>query len=210
MKLLYCPLCHDVMGLIQQEWRTCLCGASGGQYNADGMTATIGGRVRIFGVGNPFFNELYPYLESEGKRKMRVDMYGQPDTDAWWGEYEGDQQLFRIAKGTGPRLKVKVENLEGPMMNVAIMDKRDYTVAGVKNAPYVNVPKNPMMQKITRWQKKKKVIAKECPRCGHMEKQVPCGFRECGCVHPWHKKRVKPKTLFLNEQHETHLKKGGK
>ena len=62
MKLLACPVCHDVLGLLGQEWRICLCGASGGQYNADLMTATVGGAARVFGVGNPFFDVLLPFV----------------------------------------------------------------------------------------------------------------------------------------------------
>lgn len=159
MKLLFCPDCHDVHGLIMQEWRMCLCGASGGQYNRDGMTATLGGKARVFGVGNPFFNELYPFLDVEGKRKMRAQFYGQPDTDAWWGEYEGDQQIFRIVDAKGPRLKVKVGWTGGPTMDVAVVDKRQYWLDGKKDVVYVTVPKNPQV-KLTRWSGKKKEAKK--------------------------------------------------
>ena len=100
MKLLFCSDCHDVHELITNVWRKCLCGKSGGQYNRDGMTATIGGRARVFGVGNTFFNELYPLLGPDGKKTVREKYFGQ-ETDAWWGEYPGDQQIFRVRLADG-------------------------------------------------------------------------------------------------------------
>ena len=152
MKLLQCPICHDVHGLISKEWRVCFCGASGGQYNADGMTATLGGAARVFGVGNPFFNELYLYLDTEGKRKMRQRFYGQPDTDAWWGEYPGDVQIFRLTcpfSERGPRLKVKVQAVPGDpsKMCVKIIDKRSFTIDGKSDLKSVIVPANRRFKK---------------------------------------------------------------
>lgn len=164
MKLLFCPDCHDVHGLVMQEWRMCLCGASGGQYNRDGMTATVGGKARVFGVGNPFFNELYSFLAVEGKRKVRQAFYGQPDTDAWWGEYDADQQILRIKDANGPRLQVRVRPCECGkddcgQMTVVIVDKREHWLVGKSGIGSVTVPKNPMV-KITRWDRKKKVVKK--------------------------------------------------
>lgn len=176
MKLIYCPGCHDVHGLTMGEWRKCLCGESGGQYNEDGMTATLGGRARVFGVGNPFFNELYPYLDVEGKRKMRVAFYGQPDTDAWWGDYPGEQQIFRIFSADGPRLQVKVEDPTSEadvafevdpktMMRVTVTDKRKHWLSMERvtrhpdNPVIVVVPRNPMVdtgrkkKRVDRWMK---------------------------------------------------------
>jgi len=138
MKLLFCPICHDALGLLGQEWRKCICGASGGQYNRDQMTATVGGLARVFGVGNPFFSELYPYTTPETRREMRKKYYGQPDTDAWWGEYPGDLQIFRIQSPDGPRLKIIIEHLgisektrqawEPGQNRVIIVDKRPFTI----------------------------------------------------------------------------------
>ena len=141
-----------------QEWRTCLCGASGGQYNKDGMTATLGGAARVFGVGNTFFNELYPFLDEEGKRKVRLKFFGQP-TDAWWGEYPGDKQIFRIAEAKGPRINVKVlkkDELEKKdLTRVVIKDKRYYTIYGEESVAFVDVPINYKVKpRKTRWDKK--------------------------------------------------------
>jgi hypothetical protein len=123
-----------------QVWRTCLCGKSGGQYNVDGMTATLGGEARVFGVGNPFFEYLYPFLEEAGKRKMWKKFYGHELGDCWWGEYEGDNQILRIVDANGPRLKLKVENIRetGPARiltesgtnRVTVIDKRMYSFLG--------------------------------------------------------------------------------
>jgi hypothetical protein len=142
MKLLFCPDCHDAHELIPDEWRMCLCGASGGQYNADGMTATIGGRARVFGVGNTFFNELYPLLGAEAKKMVRQKYFGQ-ETDAWWGEYKGDQQIFRIKSAKGPRLKVEMKLVVGRMVDIIVVDKRDYWIDGEFLKESVRVPQNP-------------------------------------------------------------------
>jgi len=160
MKLLFCPDCYDVQGLIQPEWRTCYCKNSGGQYNADGMTATLGGRARVFGVGNPFFDYLYPFLEDEGRKKVRRKFYGH-DFDAWWGEYEGDVQIFRISRSLGPRLLVKVRPYSVTENVVTIVDKREHWVDGLKNRVEVIVPRNVMQEdKTTRWWKKKGKVKK--------------------------------------------------
>ena len=143
MKLLFCPDCHDAHELIPDEWRMCLCGASGGQYNADGMTATIGGRARVFGVGNTFFNELYPLLGPDGKKIVRQKYFGQ-ETDAWWGEYKGDQQIFRVEEAEGPRLKIRIKVLDDPsdMVDIIIVDKRTHIVDGKLDVKSVRVPRN--------------------------------------------------------------------
>jgi hypothetical protein len=170
MKLLFCPDCHDVHGLVMQEWRKCLCGESGGQYNSDGMTATVGGKARVFGVGNPFFDPLYVYIQdtdlNHGLKKMQKDLYGHNKGDCWWGEYEGDKQIFRIQDAEGPRLRVKVTPLDGSYMNVKVTDKRWFSVAGVNSTQKLSdsiyrgvaVPRNPQV-KITRWNNKKKDTA---------------------------------------------------
>lgn len=143
MKLLFCSECGDMKGLHSKEWRMCYCGASGGQYNRDGMTATLGGSARVFGVGNPFFNPLYVFLESEGKKKLQKKYYGHEDGDCWWGEYEGDVQIFRIASAYGPRLKVTVREFSKTAMIVTIVDKREHTVDGLRNRVEVTVPVHP-------------------------------------------------------------------
>jgi hypothetical protein len=144
MKLLFCPMCNDVHGLIESEWRMCSCGASGGQYNADHMTATLGGLARVFGIGNPFFNELYPFLDSAAKKKMQQKFYGHTDGEAWWGEYEGDQQIFRINDAGGPRLKVRVTNAPlSTQMLVIVVDKRVYRDPGGEGKSSVIVPIHP-------------------------------------------------------------------
>lgn len=152
MKALYCQICGDVQGLLGQFWRKCVCGASGGQYNSDLMTATIGGAARVLGIGNPFFDGLYLFLTAEKKREMRQKYYGQPDTDAWWGEFPGDVQIFRIESPDGPRLKVRIRSLgitsatrdrwEPGMNEVTVIDKRPYTIDGKPNLRTVTVPAN--------------------------------------------------------------------
>lgn len=153
MKLLFCPICHDVLGLLGEEWRTCVCGCAGGQYNDDNMTATVGGAAKVIGIGNPFFNPLWIHLTPEKKRELRQQYYGQPDSDAWYGEYPGDIQIFRITSPNGPRLKVTVEPVQGSLQRtlnrwepgenkVTVVDERPFTIDGKDDLLTVVVPAN--------------------------------------------------------------------
>ena len=142
MKLLYCPVCADVVRLIAEEWRACDCGESGGQYNTDGMTATLGGLSRVFGVSNTFFNELWLVLNDEQKAAYREKNHYGPG-DCWWGEFQGDTQIFRIAEASGPRLEVFVEKIDIRTNKVIVIDKREFTIDG-KKQEFVVVPANPV------------------------------------------------------------------
>ena len=54
MKLLYCPLCKDVVRLhVTDEPRRCLCGRSWGRYVNPGK-AEIGGRAVVVSRGELF------------------------------------------------------------------------------------------------------------------------------------------------------------
>jgi hypothetical protein len=158
MKLIFCPACTDVFRLVPDVWRKCMCGASGGQYNRDNMTATVGGNARVFGVGNPFFNELYVFLPFDAKREVRHKMYGQTDTDAWWGEYPGDKQIFRIHSADGPRLTIKVIP-RGANNLIKVTDKRSWWIQdwhGKRGVPVeLLVPANPKPKagQVTSWKK---------------------------------------------------------
>ncbi len=128
MKLLYCSQCGDVRALGIQTWRTCACKESGGQYNKDTVTATIGGLARVFGVSNLFFNEMWPVLTVEQKQVVRESYKLDPLTDCWWGDFKGDNQLFRVANSNGPRLKIKVVRMDPYTNKVIITDHRSFTV----------------------------------------------------------------------------------
>jgi len=136
MKLLFCPLCRDVRGLHYAEWRKCLCGESGGQYNEDNVTATIGGAARVFGIANPFFNELFPILETWQVEIVRKKWgYDDRRGECWWGEFGGDQQIMRIPSADGPRLVVRKDD-----GRVIIEDERtDYTIDGKTGVKEVHV-----------------------------------------------------------------------
>lgn len=135
MKLLFCPACHDAFSLRPEQWRRCRCGASGGQYNRDKETATIGGRARVFGVGNPFFFPTWLAKTDNERQALRASYY-QRSQDCWWGESPdtpGDVQLFRIADAAGPRLRIKIiYNHDHTLRNktIKIIDKRVFTVDG--------------------------------------------------------------------------------
>ncbi len=145
MKLLHCPLCGDALGLLGREWRVCVCGASGGQYNADHVTATLGGAARVFGVANPFFNEIFPLLDAAHVRKVH-DHFGYTDQDGeiWWGEFPGDVQIFRVEDPDGPRLDVDVERVDAKRNKVRVKpDGRPFTIDGKADLTEVVVPSNP-------------------------------------------------------------------
>lgn len=132
MKLVYCPTCHDVFSITHAKWRICTCKRSGGQYNRDMVTATIGGNARVFGVANPFFTKEWLELTEEQRIQKRIEYHYQEPHDCWWGDYKGDIQLFRITEPRGPRLKVRVNSILDsqpfPTMEVTIIDRRDYRV----------------------------------------------------------------------------------
>ena len=100
-KLLYCPVCDDVIRLIDNEWRMCQCHRSGGQYTPDSETAVIGGKGKVFGIPNPFFYETYmaPPKDIVALRAKYNDLW---ITEVWWGEYKGDPQLIRVHNPLGP------------------------------------------------------------------------------------------------------------
>lgn len=142
MKLLYCPECKDVKRLVADEWRLCKCGKSGSQYNEDHVTATVGGIAKVFGIGNPFFSDEFNNMTIKEKRKFRKKYYGQPDTDCWWGDYDGEQQLFHIKSPMGVRLKIKILPINNEENIIKIVDRRKYFIDKKANVKQVQVPSN--------------------------------------------------------------------
>ena len=108
MKLVFCPDCRDVLRLILEKWRLCKCGRSGGQYHADGLSATVGGAALVFGIPNPFFwgRGKAWLLLSPDERKWVRQLWKDQETDIWWGPEEGPgTHIARIASPKGPRVK---------------------------------------------------------------------------------------------------------
>lgn len=95
MKLIRCGECGDVINLCKEEWRMCLCGESGGQYNEDNQTAIVGGKCEVFGIRNDFF-EYAPF--SKERREHDRDRLVQ-------GEYAGDAQIHRVESPKKPKDK---------------------------------------------------------------------------------------------------------
>ena len=132
VKLLFCPSCTDVVRLQVERWKKCECGKSGGQYNCDCVTATVGGEARVFGIGNPFF---WPHWAAHTTQKSRMAarrkwQYRIADSDCWWGEYSGDMQLFRILSADGPRLLCMLKVVGENQLEVTVTDLRAFRVAG--------------------------------------------------------------------------------
>lgn len=136
MKLLYCTKCGDVVRLIHTKWRKCECGKSGGQYNVDLITATVAGECKIFGIPNPFFDEVVFHLRDDSRQWYR-DKFGYGKEDIWYGEKPGDLQIFRIQNANGPRLKCTVKRIDKTHSKTIITDKRDYVIDGENNRPFV-------------------------------------------------------------------------
>jgi hypothetical protein len=93
MKLIRCQYCNDVVRLVKEEWRKCLCKESGGQYNEDDQTVTVGGKCEVFGIRNDFFEyEPFSKERSEDNRDIIIQ-----------GEYEGDLQIKRVKSSRKPK-----------------------------------------------------------------------------------------------------------
>jgi hypothetical protein len=126
MKLIRCKKCNDVVRLIESKWRTCECGKSGGQYNKDFMSATVGGDCEIIGISNLMFKKKYKKLSDEEKTEYKKKINHHP-CEIWFGELLGDYQIIRIKSSKGPRLKAKVKWLK-KASKITFIDKRDYSV----------------------------------------------------------------------------------
>lgn len=137
MKLIHCKHCHDVVRLIHTKWRMCECKKSGGQYNDDLMSATIGGGCDVIGIPNPFFDDIFKYLiEENGGTQFYRDKHGWGKQDIWYGGGAGDLQIHRIESPKGPKLKMRVEIVDKNHTKSIITDKRDYLIDG-KKLPFV-------------------------------------------------------------------------
>lgn len=129
MKLIYCRTCRDVVKLIDTKWRICSCGMSGGQYNEDQITATIGGHCDIIGIPNPFFDDVFKHLSDPHGKEWYRRKNGWNTTDCWYGEYPGDKQVFRIKSPFGPPLKMRISKCNKNDILLTIIDDRSYKCA---------------------------------------------------------------------------------
>jgi hypothetical protein len=118
MKLIRCLKCDDVVRLVHTKWRKCECGESGGQYNDDLMSATVGGNCEVIGLRNDYF------AKKPGSKKRDDDGLNV----IIQGEYDGDVQIHRIKSGDGPKLKMKIEKLNGENNLITFTDDRDYEI----------------------------------------------------------------------------------
>lgn len=116
MKLIKCNTCEDVVRLVHTKWKTCECGKSGGQYNDDLISATIGGDCEVIGLRNDFFKEQ-PFSKKRNGKDVIIQ-----------GEYLGDNQIHRIKLGKGPKLKMEIKDNGDGTHDIIFKDKRDYTV----------------------------------------------------------------------------------
>lgn len=138
MKLIRCKKCNDVVRLIHKNWRTCECGKSGGQYNDDMLSATVGGKCEVIGIRNDYFtSEPFTPERIVNKEGEVVDKIIQ-------GEYLGDVQIHRIFKGSGPRLNLKIEKKDDDYNIITFTDRRKFyiNVVGNKMPKSVVIPRN--------------------------------------------------------------------
>ena len=97
MKLIRCKMCGDIVNLCKEEWRKCMCRASGGQYKDDNQNAMVGGMCEVIAIRNDFFE--YDSFSKERQEDNR-DRIIQ-------GEYEGDTQITRLKSSRKPRKKLE-------------------------------------------------------------------------------------------------------
>jgi len=118
---------------VQTKWRQCACKKSGGQYNDDNISATVGGDCEVLGIRNDWV---------DGSKKDRQNK--ELNTIAQ-GEYLGDVQIHRIESGKGPRLKMDIEEIDDETNKVTFKDRRKYEVnvkGGDKSPDTLEVPSN--------------------------------------------------------------------
>ena len=134
MKLIRCNQCGDVARLVHTKWRKCECGKSGGQYNADMISATVGGDCEVIGLRNDYFEKKQFSKAREDKALSTMIQ----------GEYLGDNQIHRIKSGDGPRLKMKIEQIDDENNQITFTDDREYTInlKGDKSPKTIEVPLN--------------------------------------------------------------------
>ena len=133
-KLIRCKKCEDIVRLVHTKWRKCECGESGGQYNDDLMSATVGGNCEVIGLRNDYFTEK-PFSKKRNKQELNTIIQG---------EYDSDVQIHRIESSEGPKLKIKIEKLDDNNNKITFTDKRKYTInlKGDKTPKTVNIPIN--------------------------------------------------------------------
>ena len=130
MKLVRCNNCEDVVRLVHTEWRQCDCKKSGGQYNDDKISATVGGDCEVIGIRNDFFSK---------PKKDRKDV-----SAIIQGEYDGDVQIHRIESGDGPKLEMDIEEIDDETNKITFTDDRKYTInlKGNKSPKTLEIPSN--------------------------------------------------------------------
>lgn len=75
MKLIFCPRCGDIIAL-RAERRTCVCGASYGQY-LDDVNAVYGGQAIPLGIANQSFAQAVRHQPDHGQGQ-RFDAFVIP------------------------------------------------------------------------------------------------------------------------------------
>lgn len=120
------------MRLVHTDWRQCDCKSSGGQYNEDNISATVGGDCEVIGIRNDWI---------DASEKDRED---DELSTIVQGEYEGDVQVHRIESGDGPKLKMKIEPIDKETNKITFTDGRKYTInlKGYKSPESIEVPSN--------------------------------------------------------------------
>jgi hypothetical protein len=134
MKLVRCKDCDDVIRLVHTKWRKCECGNSGGQYNDDFHSATVGGNCEVIGLRNDYFLEK-PFSKERNNKEINHIIQG---------EYDGDVQIHRIESSKGPKLKMTIEKLDDDNNLITFTDDRKYTinVKGNKSPKTIEIPIN--------------------------------------------------------------------
>lgn len=75
MKLVACTECNDIMNLHHLHVRTCYCGAVGGRYLSDFITAVVNKDAIVVGIDNNGFSISKNYYQAHQEIPHRVDIF---------------------------------------------------------------------------------------------------------------------------------------
>jgi hypothetical protein len=88
MKLLFCPVCGDVVKLTHQ-FRSCQCRACQGRYVSDDVVAVTGDCAEVIGLDSGGVHAALALVDSNDRRG--------PDIAAWMFQH-GSDRIQRLGK----------------------------------------------------------------------------------------------------------------
>lgn len=75
MKLIACSKCNDLMVLVNDYTRTCFCGAVGGKYLDDNITAVVNKDALVMGIDNNGLTLAKRMANHHKEVEFRIDFF---------------------------------------------------------------------------------------------------------------------------------------